>query len=288
MRQRQNLGPRGPVEDLTPVRDGLAQGRLGQRADVPRQGVRAHGKKEFNVRQRPKKGVAPSRSAFFSRRQVAAVRVLSRIAKSHRNNGDPALVVESRGVDAHPGAQPVARCVGEGRAGGVDARSGSLACDANPGRRGRPEDRPRLVRQDGASGGRVTADAAGANCARNRVQRRFRWDRRRASAMNCGQEQSSGSGFSRKLSIPGQFGQPGTRSTNRTARRARQIHPAVASRTPSTASGRSGVALSGTPSATIANGWRPPREPARRSIMNSASPSRAPGSAPATPCRFLS
>ena len=72
----------------------------------------------------------PQRGAFGTRRRVTALSA-SRIAKSHRDNGDVLRVIEASFRYPHPFAQAIARGIGKRNAAGMDFCARRLARDQN-------------------------------------------------------------------------------------------------------------------------------------------------------------
>src|SRR5262245_55758376 len=102
----------------------------------------------------------PSLPAFTAWRQIALICVMTRKAKSHRNDGDLGFVIEHGTRDTHPLPQAVARGVVEGKPRRMHLDAGCLACDEQPRGRGYAKDRARLMRK-GRAARRLDADPAG-------------------------------------------------------------------------------------------------------------------------------
>src|SRR5215469_7356791 len=99
----------------------------------------------------------PQWRASRARRQVAAFRIAAGIAEPHRQDRDPALVVEAFAVEPQPKAQPVAAFIVERQAGLVNAGSRRLADDQQTSRRSTADDGSRAQRQMGGTD-RAAAD----------------------------------------------------------------------------------------------------------------------------------
>src|SRR5277367_832698 len=89
----------------------------------------------------------PSLRAFATRRQVAALGVVSRKTEAHADDGHVSSVIERFLVEAEPIAKASARWIGIGSAGRMGAYARGLTDDADARGRLRLEDGTRLVRQ---------------------------------------------------------------------------------------------------------------------------------------------
>jgi len=95
---------------------------------------------QTHLRQHREEFSAPQGCALFSWRSITA-RHASRIAKAHRHNCHSPVVVKVVVRKAHPLAQPIAGCIGEGNAGLVGPASRSLTNDEDGGARRRLQKR---------------------------------------------------------------------------------------------------------------------------------------------------
>jgi hypothetical protein len=73
--------------------------------------------------------LVPERSAFRTRRLIAAVRRSAGVAKAYREDRNSGFVVKSRTVQIHPIPQAVATCVVPGNPGPMDLAAWRLADD---------------------------------------------------------------------------------------------------------------------------------------------------------------
>src|SRR5215204_6718077 len=162
VRHRQDARAARRRDDRTPALYGRGEAGLAIWAEMPALRVSADREDQLEPRQRGEDRSAPSLGAFAPRRQIAALGVLTREARRHRNDRDAPRIVEDLLRDAEPGPQPHARGVGEGAAARMRARSGRLARDAQPGAGAGLDYRTRLVRERRTVTRLVAADAAGA------------------------------------------------------------------------------------------------------------------------------
>src|SRR6185312_10138962 len=143
--------------ELAPSPYGFGHVLLLPRAQIAfqRVGTDEEGEREF--RQGRKQWRMPERRAFFSRRQVVAVRVVAGKAETHTDDGDLFLVVKGFAIHAEPLAQAVARRIVEGQSRFMHAKARRLRDDAEIRAHAGADDGARLVRQV------WRADAAGAD-----------------------------------------------------------------------------------------------------------------------------
>src|SRR5262249_20231649 len=128
--------------------------------------IGADEQRQRDVGQLPQDASMPERRTFLARRKVAAVPIDARVAEPHGHNGDTRLVVEGFTVEMQPVSQAGAAAVVPGNAALVHFRAGRLADDEEARARLGPQHRARSQRQG------VGADAAGADFAEQRLERR--------------------------------------------------------------------------------------------------------------------
>src|SRR5271155_260888 len=112
----------------------------------------------------------PSLRAFATRRQVAALGVVSRKTEAHAEDRHVSSVVERFLVEAEPIAKANARRIGIGSAGRMSACARRLADDADARGRLRLEDGTRLVRQAVTIARGVATYSTGANASHQTVE----------------------------------------------------------------------------------------------------------------------
>ena len=147
VRQRNKRWSSGACGDPAPVAHRVGERSAGIRPEVPPLAVLPGYDNKLKLRKLCEKRRAPLASALAPRRQIAALRIVSRKTEPHGDDGDACRIVEFIRRDAHPGAQPFSRGIGERDAGCVDALPRRLAHDGKPCCLAYPEDGARLVGQ---------------------------------------------------------------------------------------------------------------------------------------------
>ena len=144
-----------PEQILFPCFDGFAQRRFAARAEIMVVCVSSNKQRQRDVGQMGIQFFMPSGGAFRTWRVIAGVG-FARIAKSHRDDGDFARVVELLSCQAEPVPQPVAGGIVPRNARVMHLPTGGLANDAQTRRRVHLQDRAWTAWQGmGAMGART-------------------------------------------------------------------------------------------------------------------------------------
>ena len=149
----------------------LCEAILARGAQMPGLRILADRQNHLDLRHQFEQGCPPAWRTFAARRQVAALRIEPRKAEAHRHDGDARDIVELLRRHAHPIAQPVAARVREGRARGMNACAGRLACNTDACGLQNAKDRARLMPQRPALRA-IHAEAAGTDIGGEAVERR--------------------------------------------------------------------------------------------------------------------
>ena len=159
--------------DVAPLADGFGQPAGDEcRAEMPLLRILADKQDEFEIGQAMKQSLAPSFRAFAARRQVAAFRVKTRKAESHRHDRNFRRIVEYVLADTEPLAQADAGRIGVGAPRGMNPNTRRLTGDAQACGLRDLEDGPRLVGQANAVSRRIATEPAGANLVGHWIERR--------------------------------------------------------------------------------------------------------------------
>ena len=93
---------------LSPARNSIRQALLPILAEMIGLRVLADDKDQLDLRHQGKQAIMPGDTAFRSRWQVPALRVQTRKAKAHRDDGQPVRIIEDALPDPHPVPQAIA------------------------------------------------------------------------------------------------------------------------------------------------------------------------------------
>src|SRR5438876_1184266 len=127
VRHNENLG-----QELAPAGNHLGHRSCSGARDVVADRIAADEQGELDGREEREQLGVPQRCTFAARRQIAAFAIAAGVAKSHRRDRYPSLVVKGFAIERQPRTEPVTAAVVEGEAGLVHPRSGGLADDQKP------------------------------------------------------------------------------------------------------------------------------------------------------------